>query len=106
MSTFKDREDAFERKYQHDEELRFKIDARQARMFGEYVGAALGHDAEQVREYAASMVRANLEEAGTEDMMRKAVADLQAAGQPVDDLGLRHKLEEFFATARQQVMAE
>lgn len=106
MTSFKDREEAFERQYQHDEELRFKIDARQARLFGEYLAGELGQDADQTRDYAKSMVRANLEEAGVEDMIRKATADLQAAGKPVDEVVLRRKLDEFFQMAREQVMAE
>ncbi|GAB5387376.1 MAG: DUF1476 domain-containing protein [Alphaproteobacteria bacterium] len=106
MSGFEEREKAFEAKYKHDEALKFKIEARQARLFGQHVAGELGLSGEEAESYAKTMVTANLEEAGTDDMMRKAEADLTENGKTFDKVILQKHLDECFATARTQIMME
>ena len=65
MTTFKDRKDAFESKFAHDEELRFKAVARRNKLFGLWAARQLGHSGADAETYAKTVVRADFEEAAT-----------------------------------------
>lgn len=104
MTTFDDREHAFEKKFAHDAEMRFRILARRDRLVGEWAASHLGLDATESEAYAKSVVLADLEEAGDEDVVRKLVADLAPAG--VDEAAIRAKLAEQLAVAQGQVEKE
>jgi hypothetical protein len=92
MTTFDKREEAFEKKFAHDEEMRFKLVARRNRMFGEWVAERLGKTGDAVKEYATSVVLADFEEAGDEDVLRKVRTDLERAGVAATDADLRARL--------------
>ncbi len=92
MPTFDDRESAFENKFAHDAETRFRVRARRDRLVGEWAAGFLDLDADETDAYAKSVVISDLEEAGDEDIVRKLVADLAPVG--VDEATIRVKLVE------------
>ena len=100
MTDFQDRERAFESKYAHDEEMAFRITARRNRLLGEWAGAKMGLTAAETDAYAKSVVQADFEEAGDEDVIRKLVGDLTSAGIEIDDAAIRVALEEQAVIAR------
>ncbi|GGI69208.1 hypothetical protein GCM10007973_02870 [Polymorphobacter multimanifer] len=101
MTSFDDRKDAYENKFAHDAETLFRVLARRDRLVGEWAAGFLGLDATETEAYAKSVVIADLEEAGDEDVVRKLVADLAPAG--VDETTIRAKLLETAEVARQQI---
>ncbi len=104
MSGMSDREKAFENKFAHDQELRFKAEARRNKLIGLWVAGLLGKtDADA---YAKEVVAADFEEAGDADVIRKLKADLTAGGVSVTDEELRSKMLEFLAEAVAQVQGE
>ena len=104
MTTFDDREAAFEKKFAHDAEMQFKANARRNKLLGLWLAEKLGEaDAEA---YAKSVVIADLEEEGDEDVMRKVMADIAAKGASVTEADVRAKLVELGAEAKAQVMSE
>lgn len=100
MTDFNDRERAFEAKFAHDEEMMFRITARRNRLLGEWAGQKMGLTAEETDAYAKSVVQADFEEAGDEDVIRKLVGDLTSAGVDIDDAAIRVALEEQAVIAR------
>ena len=103
MTSMKDREEGFERKFAHDEELRFKAMARRNRQLGMWVAEKLGKTGADAEAYAKEVVIADFIEAGDEDVVRKVKADLDAAGVQVSDHQIRRKMEELLAVAIQQM---
>lgn len=103
--SLNDRKDAFEKKYAHDQELMFKVEARTAKLFGLWVAGEIGLTGADAETYAKTVVSANLEEAGFNDIKRKVVPDLQAKGKDVSDHVLDRKLEEYFEEAKSQLIA-
>lgn len=94
MTNFDDRERAFEAKFARDEEMQFRIIARRNRLLGEWAGAKMGLTAAETDAYAKSVVQADFEEAGDEDVIRKLVGDLTSAGVDVDEAEIRVALEQ------------
>lgn len=105
-TTFDDRKSAFEAKYANDQQLQFRVEARTAKMFGVFVAEQMGLTGDAAKAYAADMVQANLDEAGSDDMIRKAEADLSAKGVTLTTAALKVKIEEFANLAKEQVMTE
>lgn len=103
MTTFDDRENAFEAKYAHDEEMTFKAVARRNKLTGLWAAGLLGKSGTDADDYAKSVVLADFEEAGHEDVVRKLVADL---GDKVDANTIRAKMDEMMAVAKDQIMKE
>ena len=103
MSTFDDRKRAYETKFAHDAELRFKAEARRNRLLGEWAAGLLDKQGEDIRVYAMSVVEADFQEAGDEDVFRKLAADL--AGK-ANEATIRAKMAELREVARQQVFEE
>ena len=103
MSTFDDRENAFENKFAHDSELQFKADARRNKLVGLWAAELMGKSGDDAAAYAKEVVKADFEEAGHEDVYRKLAGDL---GDKADEATIRAKMEEFMAVAREQVMKE
>ncbi|MCB2110410.1 MAG: DUF1476 domain-containing protein [Defluviimonas sp.] len=103
MTTFDDRENAYENKFAHDEELRFKAEARRNRLLGLWAAELMGKTGEAAADYARSVVAADFEEAGDEDVFRKVAGDL---GSLTDDRAIRAKMAELMVEARRQVMDE
>ncbi len=102
MTQFDDRERAFEAKYAHDQELQFKITARRNRLLGEWAADRMGLTPEERDAYAKSVVQADFEEVGDEDVIRKLTGDLTAAKVEVTDAELRAALEAKTIEARRQ----
>lgn len=102
MTSFQDREKAFEAKFARDEELQFKIMARRNRLLGEWAAAKMGLTKEETDAYAKAVVQADFEEAGDEDVIRKVLGDLTSAGVEADDLMVRSALAEKLVEARRQ----
>jgi hypothetical protein len=103
MTTFDKREDAFERKFAHDEELRFKAVARRNKMLGLWAAEKLGKTGTEADAYAKAVVLSDFEEAGDDDVFRKVKADFAAAGVPMTDTQLRGAMDELLRTALEQI---
>jgi hypothetical protein len=102
MTTFDDRERAFETRYARDQELQFKITARRNRLLGEWAARLMGLTEAEADAYAKEVVRADFEEAGDEDVVRKLIGDLTSAGVDIDDSKIREALEHKSVEARRQ----
>jgi hypothetical protein len=103
VASMKDRQDGFERKFAHDEELRFKANARRAKLLGQWAADLLGKNGDEAEEYAKSVVVADFQEAGDEDIFRKVRADFDAANVAQTDAQIRAKMAELLATAVDQL---
>jgi hypothetical protein len=106
MTTFDDRERGEEAKFARDQELMFRIAARRNRLLGEWAAARMNLSAEETDAYAKSVVQANFEEAGDEDVIRKLLGDLTSAGVETSDAELRAALEAKQVEARRALMGE
>ena len=93
MSSFEEREKNFEKKFAHDEELQFKVSARRNKYLGQWVSQILGYDLEKEKEYIQSVIKADFEEAGDEDVFRKIKKDLKDHN--VSDEEIRKKMNDF-----------
>jgi len=105
MTTFEDRRDTFEKKFAHDEELRFKATARRNKLLGLWAAERLGKTGPDAEAYAKSVVMADFQEAGDDDVLRKVRADLEAGGQSQGDAELRRIMDELMARAIDEVKA-
>ena len=105
MSGFDDRKKAQENKFAHDQELRFKANARRNKLLGLWAAEKLGLGGEQAEAYAKTVVTADVEEAGDQDVFRKVKADLTAKGVAVSDHQLRREMDDLMKTAIEQVQA-
>ena len=100
MSSFDDREKSFEKKFAHDEELQFKISARRNKYLGQWTSQILGYDQEKENEYIQSVIKADFEEAGDEDVFRKIKADLKDNN--ISDEEIRKKMDELNEKAKSE----
>jgi hypothetical protein len=105
MTTFDDRKDAFEKKFAHDEELRFKAMARRNKLFGLWAAGQLGKSGAEADTYAKSVVMADFQEAGDDDVLRKVRADLEGGGKPVSDVELRRQMTDLMVRAIEEIQA-
>jgi hypothetical protein len=105
MTTFDDREKAFESKFAHDQEIEFKAHARRARLAGLWAGEQMGLEGEHLEEYARAVVKSDFEQPGPDDVLRKILLDFQAAHVHLSEAAVRQKMEELLAVARAQVQA-
>ena len=103
MSTFDERESAFENKYAHDEEMQFKAVARRNKLVGLWAAELLGKSGDDAEAYAKEVVLSDFEEAGHEDVVRKIAQDL---GDASDADTIRAKMAELLPVAKQQVLDE
>lgn len=103
MSTFDDRENAFENKYAHDAEMQFKAEARRNKLLGLWAADLMGKSGDAAAEYAKEVVKADFEEAGHEDVVRKVSGDL--GGKASDD-EIRAKMAALLIEAKAQIMRE
>ncbi|MEQ6248157.1 DUF1476 domain-containing protein [Sulfitobacter sp. HNIBRBA3233] len=103
MDNFKEREKAFEKKFAHDAEMQFRAEARRNRLVGQWAAGLLGMTEVEAQAYAQEVVKADFEEAGDGDVMRKLETDL---GDRADRATIRAKMDELLAVARAQIMAE
>ena len=103
MSTFDNRQEGFENKFAHDEELRFKAEARRNKMLGAWAAEKLGHTGEAAADYAKSVMLADFEEPGDEDVYRKVKADFEAANLDVSEHQLRREMAEMMDTVIEEI---
>ncbi|OCC23252.1 aldolase [Croceicoccus estronivorus] len=104
MTDFNDRERAEEAKFAMDEDTAFRVAARRNRLLGQWAAEKMGLTTEETDSYAKSVVQADFEEAGDEDVIRKVLGDLTGAGIDVDEATVRAALEEKSIEARRQLM--
>ena len=106
MSGINDREKAFENKFAHDEELKFKAMARRNKLLGLWAAEKMGKSGADAEAYAKEVVLADFEEAGDEDVFRKIRGDFDAAGIAQSDHQIRRTMDELLAQAIQQIKEE
>ncbi len=104
MTSFDDRERAFEAQFARDADLQFRVIARRNRLVGEWAAARMGLTAEETDAYAKAVVQADFEEVGDEDVVRKLIADFAAAGVDVTDDDIRTALADKSVEARRQLI--
>ena len=100
MSSFDEREKSFEKKFAHDEELQFKISARRNKYLGQWASQILRYNSDQEKEYIQSVIRADLEEEGIEDLVKKLKLDLADHNIPEEEI--RKKIEELNEKAKSE----
>lgn len=105
-SLFDDREKGFEAKFAHDAEVEFRVTARRNRLIGEWVATRLGLTEAESQAYAKSVVQADFEETGDEDVIRKLIGDLLKGGVETGDIEIREMLAKFAVQARAQIDGE
>ncbi len=104
MGVFDDRQRGFEERFRHEQELSFKITARRNRLFGNWVADRLDLLAGEAEEYARSVVVADLQQPGDDDIVTKVEQDLRAKSVAITQAQLRAKLDEFAKEAQAQIM--
>ncbi len=104
MTTFDDREKGFETKFARDEEMAFRIVARRNRMLGEWAARLMGLTEVEGEAYSKEIIRAEFEEAGDEDVIRKLLGDLTAAGVEIDEAKIRETMAHKEVDARRQLL--
>ncbi len=102
MTTFDNREAGFEAKFAHDADMQFKVTARRNKLLGLWAAQKMALTPEEADSYAKSVVQADFEEAGDEDVVRKLMGDLTSAGIETDDTEIRAALAEQMIIARRQ----
>ena len=99
MATFDEREKGFEKKFAHDQDLKFKAESRRNKMIAEWAGAKLGLTGAAIEDYVKAVRRADLEEKGDDDVVRKLMKDFADKGVVVAEDDLRNQMGEFLAKA-------
>jgi len=100
MNTFDDREKAFEKKFQMDEELQFKIAARTNKYLGEWASQKLGKNENDIKSYIQEIIKADMEESGKEDVFRKISRDFKEASLNIEEAEIRHEMNKAFSRAK------
>ena len=100
MSSFDEREKSFEKKFAHDEEIKFKVNAKRNKYLGQWVSQILGYDQEKEKEYIQSVIKADFEEVGDEDVFRKLKKDLKDHNIPDEEI--RKKMDELIEKAKSE----
>lgn len=106
MTSFEEREKGFERKFAHDEELKFKATARRNKLLGIWAAEQMGIAGDAAQAYAREVIKADLAEPGDEDVVRKIRADFDAKGIAQSDHQIRSKMAELLGEAVGQIEAE
>ena len=104
MTQFDDRERAFETKFAHDEEMKFRIAARRIKLLGQWAARQMGLTEAESESYAKDVVRSDFEEAGDHDVIRKVLGDLTAAGVDCDEDTVSQALRNKEIEARRQII--
>jgi hypothetical protein len=104
MTGFDDRKKGFENKYAHEERLGFDVEARCSKLFGLWAAGKLGLEGADAQTYALSIVEANLEEPGFEDVLKRVRADFAEKGVQISDHMMRGELDKTLEEAKRQIM--
>ena len=105
MSSFDKREEGFEKKFAHDQELRFKATARRNKLLGLWAAEKLGKSGADAEAYAKTVIAADFEESGDEDVFRKVQSDFSVAGVSQSEHQIRRTMDELMAEAIKQIQA-
>ncbi|KLK90949.1 hypothetical protein AA309_22425 [Microvirga vignae] len=105
MTLFNERENAFEKQFIHNEELRFKAAARRNKLLGLWVAERLGKTGPEAEAYARTVVQADFQEPGDADVLRKIRQDLESAGKAIDEAELRAKVQQLTDRAIAEIKA-
>ena len=100
MSRFDEREKSFEKKFQMDEELKFKVQSRSNKYLAEFVSEKLNKNEEETKNYITEIIKADMEEAGQEDVFRKIKKDFQKASVSIEDSEIRDQMEKALLRAK------
>lgn len=103
MADMNDRKEAFERKFAHDEELKFKATAKRNKALGMWAAEKLGKTDDEAKAYALEVIEADFEEAGDEDVFRKIRSDFDAAGVEQSDHQIRRTMDELLQQAIEEI---
>lgn len=103
MTTFDKREQGFEGKFAHDEELAFKINARRNKLVGLWAAGQLGKSGADADAYAKEVIMSDFEEIGDDDLVRKIMKDFEAAKLAITEKQLRKEIAKQYAVAREQL---
>lgn len=106
MTTFDNREKAFEDKYKHDQDLQFRVEVRRNKLLGLWVAEMLGKSQDEADSYAKEVISSDFEEPGDDDVVRKVLADLEQHNVDFSEHRLRKKMDELLGVAKEQVMNE
>lgn len=101
MNKFNEREKTFEKKFQMDQELKFKVEARSNKYLGEWACSQLGKINEEKQEYIKEIIKADMEEAGNEDVFRKIKKDFQTASIAMEDSEIRDQMDKALFRAKE-----
>ena len=101
MNKFDERKKTFEKKFQVDQELKFKVEARSNKYLGEWAGSQLGKTEEEKRKYIQEIIKADMEEVGQEDVFRKIKKDFQTASIGIEDSEIRDQMEKAILRAKE-----
>ena len=101
MNKFNEREKSFEKKFAKDQELQFKVAARSNKYLGEWISSKLGKNDEDKKNYIQEIIRADMEEEGSEDVFRKVKKDFLAASIAMEDSEIRNQMEKALLRAKE-----
>ncbi len=101
-NKFEEREKSFEKKFVRDEELQFKVQARSNKYISKFVSQKLGKSEEEETKYVQEIIKADMEESGTEDVFRKIKKDFQLASVSIDDNEIRNQMEKALIRAKEE----
>ena len=101
MNKFDDRGKSFEKKFQMDQELQFKVEARSNKCLAEFVSLKLGKTYEEKKNYIQEIIKADMEEAGQEDVFRKIKQDFQTASISIEDAEIRDQMKRALLRAKE-----
>ncbi|MEO0474571.1 MAG: DUF1476 domain-containing protein [Planctomycetota bacterium] len=106
MSGIDDRRKGMEAKLHHDDELRFKVTNRRNKLLGLWLAEQFGKTGDEAAEYAKTVVLSDFEEPGDDDVVRKALADIEANNADIDEATVRQQMETLLETAKDQIFSE
>ena len=101
MNKFDEREKSFEKKFSKDQELQFKLTARSNKYLGEWASSTMGKNEEEKKNYIQEIIKADMEESGSEDVFRKVKRDFQATSINIEDSEIRDQMEKALARAKE-----
>ncbi len=101
MNKFDEREKSFEKKFQIDQELKFKVQARSNKYLADFIGSKLGKTEEEKKIYTQEIIKADMEESGQEDVFRKIKKDLKTASVDIEDSEIRNQMEKALNRAKE-----
>ena len=103
MNKFDEREKSFEKKFVKDQELQFKVAARSNKYLGEWISSKLGKTEEEKQNYIQEIIKADMEEAGSEDVFRKVKKDFETNSITIEDSEIRDQMEKALSRAKEDL---